>query len=410
MRKTGVFFLIIVLFFGFNNSLFAQYQLAGSVNYNGNDDLPIPEVTLGLYDLQDILVVSTETDENGNYFFSSIPSGAYHLRSSSNLEPETVDIQDSYLVLMSLLNWIELDEIQSQAADINNNGSVTWNDYFYIVSDYLTHGEAFPAGVWQFEEAYIDFTSREDPPDTTDLWGITEGDVEGMWEPSGRDLNILDYSYYPVQMANNEFQVDINTNYNNQIAGFSINVAYPANQLNIIDVTGPDGNLNYVVDEDNGFVKIIWLDENNSGRISGDKLLTLTVETKSSENENIAFELMHGSMLIDAKGKEIEDVEIQLPMLEKNQDIELSISSAYPNPFVDVVNINLNLDEANLASMSIFDVTGKLVLKTDNISLNKGEQSITVDTQSFKPGYYIYMIDLVGGTKYSATGQIVKSN
>ena len=410
MRKTGVFFLIIVLFFGFNNSLFAQYQLAGSVNYNGNDDLPIPEVTVGLYDLQDILVVSTETDENGNYFFSSIPSGAYHLRSSSNLEPETVDIQDSYLVLMSLLNWIELDEIQSQAADINNNGSVTWNDYFYIVSDYLTHGEAFPAGVWQFEEAYIDFTSREDPPDTTDLWGITEGDVEGMWEPSGRDLNILDYSYYPVQMANNEFQVDINTNYNNQIAGFSINVAYPANQLNIIDVTGPDGNLNYVVDEDNGFVKIIWLDENNSGRISGDKLLTLTVETKSSENENIAFELMHGSMLIDAKGKEIEDVEIQLPMLEKNQDIELSISSAYPNPFVDVVNINLNLDEANLASMSIFDVTGKLVLKTDNISLNKGEQSITVDTQSFKPGYYIYMIDLVGGTKYSATGQIVKSN
>lgn len=410
MRKTGVFFLIIALFFGFNNSLIAQYQLAGSVNYNGNDDLPIPDVTVGLYDLQDILVVSTETDENGNYFFSSIPRGEYYLRSSSNLEPETVDIQDSYLVLMSLLNWIELDEIQSQAADINNNGSVTWNDYFYIVSDYLTHGEAFPAGVWQFEEVYIDYTSREDPPDTTDLWGITEGDVEGMWMPSGRDLKILDYSYYPVQMANNEFQVDINTNYNNQIAGFSINLAYPASQLNIIDVTGPDGNLNYVVDEDNGFVKIIWLDENNYGRISGDKLLTLTVETKSTEIENIAFELMHGSMLIDAKGKEIEDVEIQLPMLEKNQDIELSISSAYPNPFVDVININLNLDEANLASMSIFDVTGKLVLKTDNISLNKGEQSITVDTQSFKPGYYIYMIDLVGGTKYSATGQIVKSN
>lgn len=410
MRKTGVFFLVIVLFFVFNNSLFAQYQLAGSVNYNGNDNLPIPEVTVGLYDLQDMLVVSAETDEKGNYFFSSIPSGEYYLRSSSNLEPVTVDIQDSYLVLMHLLNWIELDEIQIQAADINNNGSVTWNDYFYIVSDYLTYGEAFPAGVWQFEEAYIDFTSRENPPDTTDLWGITEGDVEGMWEPSGRDLNILDYSYYPVQMANNEFQVDINTNYNNQIAGYSINVAYPANQLNIIDVTGPDGNLNYVVDEDNGFVKIIWLDENTSGRISGDKLLTLTVETKSAETENIAFELMHGSMLIDAKGNEIEDVEIQLPMLEKNQDIELSISSAYPNPFVDAININLNLDEANSASMSIFDVTGKLVLKTDNISLHKGEQSITVDTQSFKPGYYFYMVDLVGGTKHSATGQIVKSN
>lgn len=409
MKKAGKFLIIIALLFGFGNGLFAQYQLTGSVNYNSNDALPIPGVTLGLYNLQNALVVTTETDDNGNYFFNDIPNGEYYLRSSTNLAPNLVDMQDAYVVLMYLLNWYELDEIQYEAADIDNSGTVAWNDYFFIVTNYMLNGEAFPSGEWQFEEAYIDFTSRALEPDTTDLWGITEGDVEGIWEPSGRDLNILDYSYYPVQVASNEFQLDVNTNYNDKIAGFNVNLAYPANQLDIINIVGPDGNLNYVVDEENGIVRIIWLDENMTGRINGDNLITLTVETKSDEFENATIELLHGSMLIDAKGDVIKDVEIQLPMLEKNEDVEISVNT-YPNPVVDQMHININTVEANNASISIYNASGKLVSQTNNISLENRAQLITVDTHSFKSGYYFYVVELLGSTKYRATGQFVKSH
>jgi hypothetical protein len=409
MKKAGeIIFVIITLFWGFNINLNAQNHLTGTVNYNSDNTLPIPEVTVGLYNLQDELVVSTVTDDNGIYYFNDIPGGEYYLRSTTSLEPNLVDMQDAFVVLKHLSSEYELNDIQYEAADIDNDGIVSWDDYYYMVNDYLLNGEPFPSGVWQFEEIYIDYTSRDEPPDTSDLWGITEGDVEGVWEPSGRDMNIPDYSYYPVQMKSHEFQIDINTNYHSQIAGFNINLAYPASQLNIIDVTGPDGNLNYVVDENNGFVKIIWLDENNSGRISGDKLITLTVETKTENAENITFDILNGSMLIDANGKEIKDIEIRLPMLEKNQDIEQSIS-VYPNPFIDVLNIGINLNEAGLATLSIFDVSGRLVSESNTISLEKGEQSITIDTQNLTSGYYIYMVDVMGSTNYRTTGQIVKS-
>ena len=409
MRKAGSFLIIVSLLLGISKGLLAQYQLTGSVSYNNDNSLPIPEVTLGLYDLQDGLVVSAETDDNGNYFFNNIPRGEYYLRSTTSIAPNLVDMQDAYTVLMYLLDKTELDEVQFQAADIDNNGTVTWDDYSFIVSNYLINGEPFPAGAWQFEEVYIDYTSRDAPPDTSDLWGITEGDVEGIWEPSGRELSIPDYSYYPVQVANNEIQIDVNSNYNDQIAGFNINLAYPSNQLNIIDVSGPDGNLNYVVDEDNGIIRIVWLDENMTGRISGDKLITLTVDTKTADFNGSTFELLDGSMIIDSKGKEIKDVEIKLPMLEKNMDVELSVT-AYPNPVVNQLHFNVNLNESNSASISVYNANGQLMSKTEQVSLQKGEQLITIDTQKYNAGYYFYVVELLGDTKYRTTGQFVKSH
>ncbi|RLD43939.1 MAG: hypothetical protein DRI89_03860 [Bacteroidetes bacterium] len=408
MKNSGVFSIIILLFFGFLGTTSAQNRLTGLVNYNDNDTLPIPEVKLGLYDMQDVLIMSTETDDDGRYSFDSIPGGEYHLRSFSDLEPNLVDIQDSYLVLMYLLNWIELDDIQYEAADINNSGTVTWYDYFYIVINYLLHGEPFPAGVWQFEEAYIDFTSRDAPPDTTDLWGVTEGDVDGWWEPSGRDVSILNYSHYAVHVETGEFQLQVKSTVSDQIAGFSINITYPVDQLRILDVVGPDKNLNYFLDEKNGIVKIIWMDENNSGRISADNLISLVVESKNSDFESAAFELLPGSMLIDAKGCEIENVEIQLPLLEMNQEFELQVST-YPNPVINELHVRLNLIETANATISIFDVSGKLMSENNNLSLEKGEHLIAIDTEKFKPGYYFYIVDLSGNTTYTAKGKIIKS-
>lgn len=410
MRKAGNFLVIFILFFwGINSGLNAQNQLTGSVNYNNDNTLPIPEVTVGLYNLQDELVVSTVTDDNGNYFLGDIPGGEYYLRSTTNLEANTVDMQDAFVVLQYLLNATELDNIQYEAADIDNDGIVSWDDYDFMVNDYLLYGEGFPAGTWQFEEVYIDYTSRDKPPDTSDLWGITEGDVEGVWEPSGRGLDIMEYSNYPVQYTStHDLQLDIKSNFNNQVGGFSINLAYPSNQLNILDVTGPDGNLNYVVDEDNGFVKIIWMDENNSGKINGDKLITLTVETKYADQENISFDLMDGSVILDAQGKEIKDAEIFLPMLKKSQNIGVSVST-YPNPVVNQLHVNINSNETSYTTISIYSANGTLVSQTDNVFTEKGEQSISIDTQNLKSGYYVYVVDLLGNSKQRTTGQFVKS-
>ena len=408
MRKSGKFLISLFLFIGLISNVNAQYQLTGSVNYNDDESLPIAQVTLGLYDFQDVLVISTITDDEGQYLFEDIPAGEYVLKSSTFYEPDLVDMKDAYLILMYLSDRIELDEIQFEAADIDNSGTVTWYDYSFIVTNYLLRGEAFPAGVWQFEKAYIDFSSRAEP-DTTDLWGITEGDVEGIWEPSGRGLSIPSFSHHTVQQKSNEFQFDINTNFNSQISGFTMNLSYPADQIKITNVEGPDENINYVIDTEKGIVKIIWLDENITGQINGNKLITLTAETQSDNFESAAIELLQGSMLLDAKGNEIKDIEIQLPLLEKSKDLEISVST-YPNPVVSQLHININNKEAHYASIAIYNAIGKLISKTNVVLSGNGAEQISVNTQNIKPGNYFYLIELSGVKKYVTSGQFIKSN
>jgi len=111
---------------------------------------------------------------------------------------------------------------------------------------------------------------------------------------------------------------------------------------------------------------------------------------------------------MDAKGGEIKDVQIQLPMLEKMNEFEIEVST-YPNPVVNELHIKLNLNESTSASILIFDANGKLISTTENIALNKGEQQFTVDTQNLTSGYYFYVVELNGATHFKTTGRIVKS-
>ena len=67
------------------------------------------------------------------------------------------------------------------------------------------------------------------------------------------------------------------------------------------------------------------------------------------------------------------------------------------------------LFEISTSSITVFDAAGKLMTEKNNISLNRGEQLITVDTEKFKPGHYFYVVELFGNTSYKTSGTIIKS-
>ena len=391
----------------------AQNELTGVINYHDNERYPMPNVTVDLYDIQENLISSTITNADGIFYFDKVPDAEVYIKPSSDIEPDGIDLEDAQEVLFYLVGFSELSEVQIEAGDVDNSGSITWDDFYLIIIDYLTYGQAFPAGDWQFEEVYIDFSSREEV-DTTNLWGTAEGEVVVIWEPSGRSVGSVNTAFQEVdvQNINKEIKVDVSTDYPGIVSGFSMDLSYFPELIEIVDIQGPDDNLNFSIDKENGLIKLNWLDEKvgSGASTTGDQLITITLETKSFESTETGFSLLPNAMVLDDNGEQIGSFTITLPSINMNKMLEAEVMvSTYPNPVVDKLNFTLSLPKASYGSLYIYDISGRMVEKSENISFQDGYQTYSIETQSFNPGHYFYVFDLGGDAGYRAKGRFFKS-
>ncbi|MFN5025032.1 MAG: agmatine deiminase family protein [Bacteroidota bacterium] len=69
--------------------------------------------------------------------------------------------------------------------------------------------------------------------------------------------------------------------------------------------------------------------------------------------------------------------------------------NAYPNPAIQQVTINFSAVESANASISVTDITGKVVYTLDTVS-ESGLNKLTLDISKWKPGVYFYSYTLDG--------------
>jgi hypothetical protein len=399
----------------FSGQLFSQNTLTGTYYYHADTSLPIPEVEVSLYDMNDSLIATTETNDDGQYTLADIPSGEYSLESEIDMESVGVDLDDASLVLYYLLGWSTLDSIQYQVADVDASSEVDWLDLGLIYFGYLIGDDPFPAGDWNFETVSLTFTSRA-AGDTTsvDPWGSSYGDVEGEWTPTGRDINILPTEYYSMEMPNKQetTKIAVATNYDGDLNGFQVNLSYATEKLNILSISGPDENFNYSVDNKSGVIKANWLNFSQStSTVNGNELFIIEIagnnEGQISEGELIS--LLPGSMFLDSDNNKLDNTEIKLPLFKNKQLLNVEVNT-YPNPVVSNINFNIeSSSEFSQASLLVYDLTGKKVFDIDNIEVHEGGQLISVDAKDLLPGNYIFTLNLNGEAVKNIRGRFVKS-
>ena len=72
---------------------------------------------------------------------------------------------------------------------------------------------------------------------------------------------------------------------------------------------------------------------------------------------------------------------------------DYSLSQNYPNPFNPATKIDFNLPESGFTSISVFDVTGKLVQKLVNENLPAGKFSLDFNAEGLTSGIYFYRLN-----------------
>ena len=411
MKKFKVVALILVGILTFGSQLFSQNEVVGNYYYQGNEEIPLSNIDIQLFDINDVLVASTATDVSGQFSLEGIPDGEYYLSPSTTLEAGGIDLYDALLVFYHIRGWYELNAIQAEVADVDGDGVVSYNDFVSILVNYLILGQPFPAGDWAFDNVEINFSSRSSSADTISTWATSTGDVEGVWIPSGRDIAYLNNSYYNIQNSEQISKYSIKSDYNGLVNGFNLNLAYMPDEISILNIDGPDENFSYSIDEVNGEIKVAWLNESQgSSMVNGDDLFVLEVEyLNESENSGAElFSLLPDGIVLDYENKKISDIEIKLPLLQNKQTVNISVD-AYPNPVVNVLNFNVQLSKQNQASLFVYNLNGKLVSYTENIVLHEGEQTVSCSVVDLIPGNYIYSFTLNGENVENVKGRFVKS-
>ena len=150
VRLFGFLTIVVLLFLG--NVSFSQNIIVGEVTYHSDDLKPLDNIVVGVYDLNNNLVMSTVTDADGFYTLYDVPSSEFNLRLTTSYDVDLPDLMDAYLTFQDLINNITLVDAEFGAADINNDGLITGYDYSHILVS-LINGNFSPESDWQFKDA-----------------------------------------------------------------------------------------------------------------------------------------------------------------------------------------------------------------------------------------------------------------
>jgi len=149
-------------------SVIAQNTITRTIKYHDEEGLPLAGVHVELYDLNNTLLQSTYTDDNGVYVFNDVENGTYKITHNYDAVYTNVNMGDATLIMLYLNGLYEFTPLEAIAADVDGDGEITWADYDFLMVDYGINGDPFPAGDWAFSEVIVDLGAKDTEEDDTE--------------------------------------------------------------------------------------------------------------------------------------------------------------------------------------------------------------------------------------------------
>jgi len=386
-------------------SVIAQNTITRTIKYHDEEGLPLAGVHVELYDLNNTLLQSTYTDDNGVYVFNDVENGTYKITHNYDAVYTNVNMGDATLIMLYLNGLYEFTPLEAIAADVDGDGEITWADYDFLMVDYGINGDPFPAGDWAFSEVIVDLGAKDTEEDDTD-YGNNIGDVAGAWLPWDSDLNFLKHSYSQVVVEEGiASHLTVNLTENLDFSGMGLTITYPEEYINIVSAECPFEGANVAVN--NGTIKITWTSRTASSiqLQKGSAILNLEVIANNLQSNEIKFHVTNSSEFNSLDGTILKNANIELPSVSLNQSAIIN-NGNYPNPVVENTTFHFTLAQNSNVNIKIYNTNGQLVKENGNKSFSKGHNSITINKGNLNKGVYIYRYN-VNNTPVGDLGKII---
>lgn len=385
----------------FATPLFSNVDVKGTVNYHNENKTPLSGINVFLKDLNGNIIAEDITKNQGKFTFKNVQPGTYKLTASSDLTFDLIDLSDAYLLLGYLLNNVEFTNMQLLAADINQNGTVDWDDYWDLVNGWFVNGERGMIGNLLFEEKEIIVEAGQ-----FKAAPIIEGTANGDTDPPDRDIKPiiknLSKNFEVVQSDNNSSKDYDDQKYpvyfksESKISGFML-VFNIKNGIEFIQDVLSSDEINYSIT--NNQVRISWLNYKNE--MVNEEIPVVSFLIDAQNAEQIELELDKSSHLIDGNGKKIQ-AKIILPQFI-NRDNENELAPIYPNPVSESATIEYSINNDYHVSLDLYNASGQLIYSLVNENQSSGMYKVTLNTQllNLQSGNYIYKLSCSGETPFN---------
>lgn len=368
------------------------------------------------------------TPNSGSYTFLNMPGSTTYEISAEKDDAHNngVSTLDLVLIQRHILGLQELDSpYKVIAADVNDSESLNAQDLLELRKVILGIKTEFSNNnAWRFVDAGQTFNDITNPfPfdekisilfDETymggnDFVGVKIGDVnssastsnvQGKNESTTRGSNTLSLNVAEVAYRSGDVvSIPVTADNFSDILGFQFTLEM--DDMELVDVT--PGAIAMSTENFGNFssenaMTISW---NNATAVTADSDEVLfTVVMRARTNNELSNTLDITSTITAAEAYtsslEINDVEISVRGEATSNDVEFELFQNTPNPFDGVTTVPFNLPTAGQVSLSIYDITGKVIYSTRG-QYQKGMNEITLDNNNINTkGIMYYRLEYNG--------------
>jgi len=382
-------------------------QVGGMISSNASGE-GIDNVSIEITNASSTETQSTYTDA-GAYAFN-VYAGNY------NVEPvkrddysNGVTTLDLVLIQKHLLGLVPLTGDNLIAADANASSSVSAADLFELrelilgVKSELAHNDS-----WVFLPGAQDIAANANMD--VNFGGIKVGDVNGSAVANANSVSIEARSANTISLVADEASVEAGLvevaftaeNFTNVFgAQFTLNVngmTYAGVEAGALNVS--DNNFGLVR---NGVITMSWDNANGSTVAEGTVLFTLKLQ--SSVSGTLSNLVSVSSDVTAAQAYTTENLDINsLNVTFRGAEVAtFELYQNEPNPFTESTVIGFSLPEAGNYTLTIFDVTGKVVKVVTNEG-QKGYNQESIDRNDISTGVMYYQLE---SNDYNATKKMI---
>jgi len=406
--------------FYYNGQIGNGIKIKGQLLYDNTYNTPLNGVTVKLVNSSNQVVATTTTAlytdnsipnntivKGGYYEFLNVNPGNYTLRSSSTMYWGGVNSTDALYILRHTVGIDYLTGLSTSAADVNLSHYINSTDALILQLRSIGNINQFPSGDWVFGDT------------TVTVYGVTvhnikalaAGDVNRSYIPSGSKSEI--YRNFKKEgvvytAINQEVDLPVRVNDFIRLAALSLDISF---NNKIIDVTGLTSELKDLKFRVNkGKIQIAWADINDVYLQANDILFTLKVkmisEKKSVEDlftyNSLAEFADRNGHIINVNSLKISDIEVN----NRNDEIRI-----FPNPFKEILSIELELVEPSFVSVTCYNVFGQKTRLIENQFRMSGNNILNLNTSDLRLGVYSCEIITYGGSIINnKVFKIVKNN
>ncbi len=384
----------------------------GKIHFNDNKKTPLKGVVVMLKDFDGSVVVTTVTNEDGEFFFEGVEEGKYILDASYDHNFSGVDLQDLFIVMKHLSGIKELEGLKYLAADVDGNGVIDWNDYWDYI-DWFVKGKEFKVGKWVFEKVELDLSSsmKEDFEDEFPADGAGNSGGGGVFEPGGKSLasgiDII-FDGKIKKLANDELIIPVTYKGSEIINGYNFALEIKNKNVQVLEVISDLSGLEYNIE--NNVLKLTWFDAGLTGAdMSNIALFNIRVKTteEAIDVKNI-FGLMDDSHIININGERLDDVQIAFPEGFDTGE-GTSLNDIYPNPVASVATIKYKIAHEAKVTLTIYNTFGQKIKELVNAVQSPDTYTVefNVNELNLSSGMYIYKLDCMGAESFTESKMLI---